>query len=641
MPQLKTVVVKVNGQTYLTSTWCGESVDALLQRLNSTHGTTVDGLRLFVLSKDFDGAENLKMIGQESATPFINHFETFNSSCHPWLLHLFGKVDNIIMNLRPSIKSLMERKVVLEYIKKNLSKCLGARVFCIGSSMNNVFLPQETIEVTPFLCKGQEEKWFLRVNEGLCADAMASGGFDNGVEVSSVSFDCKAASISATVNGMKVNIVHNELVALYNGALLEDISHMIGKDGLVKRSLLLIKSWCFLDTPQYTQGRNQCSITPPSTCNLTSTLHCLCISRIDGKELFPRIFPPRVLHILVLHLFCLFGDIINHPLNALVYFLFYYGNLNWQDVVITLGKPLSPIDMSGTPFTSVFSSPEVSAAVESAARLCARATDSPLQKIDGLIFQYRCRYETTIAASTRAKEEDLPTDATASDTDVLSDERSIVAPPPAPEAPDLVNVPAWGMASARPSLTPHYQPPDSIPHPPSPTGFNRSHMNVADSLRPAVNITADICANDVEQLTQVLRCGLRQFAIAIRKCDDVDPVQYDAVSVGMQGSVDIATLFLADTCGNTCDAARKCEQTEHCPDETEHLQELKRSKFFCESEDPEAVMRHAELIMGSKVKYTALPVSLFSVLPSYPPCSSGTVNYCCWYGRSPLPQWRT
>ena len=254
MPHLKTVVLQFNGKTFLTSTWCGESVDALLQRLKSIHGIAVDEVKLFVLSKELDGAENLEMDTQESKTLFINHLEEFRSTRHSWLPSVLAKIDTIILHLRPSIYSLMQRKVVLEYIKKNLSKCLGARVFCIGSSMNNVFLPDETIEVTPFLCKGQEEKWFLRVNEGLCADAMASGGFDNGVEVSSVSFDCKAASISATVNGINVTIVHNELVALYNGALLEDISHKIGKDGLIKRSLLLIKSWCFFDSAQYTQG---------------------------------------------------------------------------------------------------------------------------------------------------------------------------------------------------------------------------------------------------------------------------------------------------------------------------------------------------------------------------------------------------
>jgi hypothetical protein len=255
MPQLKSVVVKFKDESFLTTTWCGETVDALLRRLQSSHGVPAKDQKLFVLSKDFEGAQNLETIDQVSRGSYVSLFDEFNIEKLHWLPGVLTKIDAIILNLRPCIKSLMERKVVLEYIKRNLSKCLGARVFCIGSSMNNVFLPDETIEVTPFLCKGQEEKWFLRVNDGLCSDAMANGGFDNGVEVSSVSFNCKHGSVSATINGFNVSIVHNELVALYNGALLEDISHFIGRDCLIKKSLLLIKSWCACDSPQYAIGK--------------------------------------------------------------------------------------------------------------------------------------------------------------------------------------------------------------------------------------------------------------------------------------------------------------------------------------------------------------------------------------------------
>ena len=284
-----------------------------------------------------------------------------------------------------------------------------------------------------------------------------------------------------------------------------------------------------------------------------------------------------------------------HPLNALVYFLFYFGNINWSDVVITLGKPLSPIDMCEIPFSSMFSSPEVIAAVAEAAQYCADTSTSLMQDIDALISQYRIRYEGTVAASARAKEEDISLD-----SDVSLDERSANAAAVGDDSADTAQL-AWGMTSARPSLTSQYQPPDSSPAPSSPTGFNRSHINVADCLRPGVNLTVGLSANDVEQLTELLRCGLNRLTKAMRQCDDVDPAQYDAVPLGMDSYVDIATLFISTSCGNTYDAALKYEQADHYPEEDADLQELKRSKFFCESEDPEAVMRHAELIMGSKV----------------------------------------
>ena len=150
MSTLKGVVVKINEEPYLTSYKCGETIDGLLNRLNQNFGISPHSHRLFILSNISD-----KIAPLPEQTNFSLKFsEDFNISHHPWLSSLFTEMDNVILHLRPTIKSLMSRKVVLEYIKKNLSKCLGARVFCIGSSMNNIFLPNETIEVTPFLCKG-------------------------------------------------------------------------------------------------------------------------------------------------------------------------------------------------------------------------------------------------------------------------------------------------------------------------------------------------------------------------------------------------------------------------------------------------------------------------------------------------------
>jgi hypothetical protein len=150
MATSKGVVVKVGEESYLTSYACGETIDALLGRVGQTLGVTKSA-RLFVLPVHEED--------QPSALPknpdvLINIAKELNSEI-PWVSSLFVEVDSMILHLRPSIKSLMARKVVLEYIKTNLSKCLGARVFCIGSSMNNIFLPNETIEVTPFLCKGR------------------------------------------------------------------------------------------------------------------------------------------------------------------------------------------------------------------------------------------------------------------------------------------------------------------------------------------------------------------------------------------------------------------------------------------------------------------------------------------------------
>jgi hypothetical protein len=162
---------------------------------------------------------------------------------------------------------------------------------------------------------------------------------------------------------------------------------------------------------------------------------------------------------MVLHIFCIFGEAISHPLNALVYFLVYYGNINWSDVVITLGKPLSPIDMTETPFSSIFTSPEVAEAVRRTEQRCAETTTSEMQKISALISNYRLRYEATIAASQRAKVDDSTEVPTPEETANVVDSEPLPGVSSHADEPNASNsLPAWGMAAARPSLTTHYIP---------------------------------------------------------------------------------------------------------------------------------------------------------------------------------------
>jgi hypothetical protein len=146
----KGVGVKIGEESYLTSYGCGETIDGLLNRVNQTLGVSHQNARLYVVG---ESDENKTLLPKQPDIS-LNFNKDLNTGQSLWVSSLFIEVDNLILHLRPTIKSLMARKVVLEYIKKNLSKCLGARVFCIGSSMNNIFLPNETIEVTPFLCKG-------------------------------------------------------------------------------------------------------------------------------------------------------------------------------------------------------------------------------------------------------------------------------------------------------------------------------------------------------------------------------------------------------------------------------------------------------------------------------------------------------
>lgn len=67
--------------------------------------------------------------------------------------------------------------------------------------------------------------------------------------------------------------------------------------------------------------------------------------------------------------------------------------------------------------------------------------------------------------------------------------------------------------------------------------------------------------------------------------------------------MDLTSYFISETLGMSRDVANIQKVSAYSPDDAANIDELKSSKYFCESEGPESVMRHAELIMGSKVNY--------------------------------------
>jgi hypothetical protein len=145
-------------------------------------------------------------------------------------------------------------------------------------------------------------------------------------------------------------------------------------------------------------------------------------------------------------------------------------------------------------------------------------------------------------------------------------------------------------------------------------------------MRPNVNITSNLTAKDMDQLTQLLRCGLKRLSIAIEKCNGVEEDQYDAVPLGMGNTMDISTFFVSQAFGNTYTEAKRYEEAGRYAEEQADLNELKRSKYFCESEDPESVMRHAELIMGSKITADAVANLIVHIVEQAGPHPIGEIG---------------
>lgn len=131
--------------------------------------------------------------------------------------------------------------------------------------------------------------------------------------------------------------------------------------------------------------------------------------------------------------------------------------------------------------------------------------------------------------------------------------------------------------------------------------FHVSHMNVSDSIRPFVNLTENISAQDVSHISSILSCGRKRLARVLHRCKQVAQTESDTIDVGMGVHLDLVKYFISESMGMSRDVANIHKLSSFSPDDAANIDELKSSKYFCESEGPESVMRHAELIMGSKV----------------------------------------
>jgi hypothetical protein len=129
-------------------------------------------------------------------------------------------------------------------------------------------------------------------------------------------------------------------------------------------------------------------------------------------------------------------------------------------------------------------------------------------------------------------------------------------------------------------------------------------MNISDSIRPLVNLTEGITAADVAHITSILSCGYLRLATVLQRCRDCYDGGNETIDLGMGIKSDLVSYFISESMGMSRDVAKVQKSSAFSPDDAANIDELKSSKYFCESEGPESVMRHAELIMGSKVTDT-------------------------------------
>ncbi|GAV77176.1 hypothetical protein CFOL_v3_20648 [Cephalotus follicularis] len=227
---------------------------------------------------------------------------------------------SIIAQVQPSTVSEERRKSVIDYVQRLIKHSLGCEVFPFGSVPLKTYLPDGDIDLTTF--------GGLNVEEALANDVFSvlereQNGASEFVVKDVQLIRAEVKLVKCLVQNIVVDISFNQLGGLCTVCFLEQVDRLIGKDHLFKRSIILIKAWCYYE------------------------------SRILGAH--HGLISTYALETLVLYIFHLFHTSLDGPLAVLYKFLDYFSKFDWDNFCISLN---GPVRLSSLPDFVVVETPE-------------------------------------------------------------------------------------------------------------------------------------------------------------------------------------------------------------------------------------------------------------------------------------------
>ncbi|KAH9607877.1 hypothetical protein KSS87_013267 [Heliosperma pusillum] len=213
---------------------------------------------------------------------------------------------DIIRQVQPTVVSEERRRDVLDYVQRLLKGYLGCEVFPFGSVPLKTYLPDGDIDLTAFCGFNFEEAFASEVYSVLEAEDRNPAAKFVVKDVQYIRAEVKL--VKCLVQNIVVDISFNQIGGLCALTFLEEIDRLIGKDHLFKRSIILIKAWCYYE------------------------------SRILGAH--HGLISTYALETLVLYIFHLFHSSLNGPLAVLHKFLDYFSQFDWENLCVSLSGPV-------------------------------------------------------------------------------------------------------------------------------------------------------------------------------------------------------------------------------------------------------------------------------------------------------------
>ncbi|XP_042461862.1 uncharacterized protein LOC122045627 isoform X1 [Zingiber officinale] len=214
---------------------------------------------------------------------------------------------DLIARIQPNPSSEERRNAVASYVQRLITECLSCPVFTFGSVPLKTYLPDGDIDLTAF---GDNENMKDTWAAAVCAVLEKEEKNENAeFQVKEIKYiQAEVKLIKCLVENIVVDISFNQVGGLCTLCFLEEMDKVIDRNHLFKRSIILIKAWCYYE------------------------------SRILGAH--HGLISTYALETLVLYVFHVFNNSFLGPLEVLYRFLEFFSNFDWDNYCISLRGPV-------------------------------------------------------------------------------------------------------------------------------------------------------------------------------------------------------------------------------------------------------------------------------------------------------------
>ncbi|CAO2820741.1 unnamed protein product [Amaranthus hypochondriacus] len=205
----------------------------------------------------------------------------------------------ILSIVQPNADSEVRREVIIEYLQRLIEDTFGIKVLPFGSVPLKTYLPHGDIDLTAVNCYTSSED----LAAGICSLLENEEKYNITFQVKDViCVPAQVRIVKCTVDDVCVDISFNQTAGVYALYFFDQVDQIIGKDHFFKRSVILIKAWCYYE------------------------------SRLLGG--YYGLISTYALETMILHVINLFHSKLPCPLAVLHKFLEYYSTFDWKSYCV-------------------------------------------------------------------------------------------------------------------------------------------------------------------------------------------------------------------------------------------------------------------------------------------------------------------